>query len=547
MSTLNRTYLLILFSYVFSQSVFAQGYKWDTGLFIGGTIYQGDLVQGEYYDFEEFNFGFGIVARHHIYSVLSIRGNLLFGQISGNDSNYESRKDRAFSLNAPITEFSLLFEVEPLGFLRYKNKEYKRLISPYFFGGLGFASSRDGTNYNEEFTNASLDKINLDKMAGVDNSWFAIPFGFGIKADVIPQWVVSAEWGFRPVFDDLLDGISQTGNPDQSDWYAAGGATISYQFGSGDRDGDGIRDIKDRCPDIPASPATNGCPDQDFDNIPDDVDMCPETPGIREFSGCPDSDGDNIPDDSDLCPDVIGRLEYQGCPYLDSDLDSIPDVSDNCPDLPGPPELFGCPDTDGDKIIDPRDECPNEAGPEKFNGCPDSDNDEVIDKKDRCPTEPGEIVFAGCPDTDKDSIPDFEDRCPELAGQKDNWGCPEISEKDIQTLNLASKQIYFETGRSAIKPSSHPVLDEIGKILLKYQNYDIRIEGYTDNRGNDMVNQQISEKRARECVKYLEDFGIKKERLKAKGYGETNPIADNKSAEGRARNRRVEFHLEKRQ
>ncbi len=130
-----------------------------------------------------------------------------------------------------------------------------------------------------------------------------------------------------------------------------------------DRDGDGIPDDVDRCPDLPEDfdgfEDHDGCPenDNDGDGIPDKLDQCPNTPedkdGYQDADGCPDpdNDGDRIPDVEDACPNVPGPPDpdpkRNGCPIGDRDGDGIPDDKDACPDTPGPasanPKLHGCP------------------------------------------------------------------------------------------------------------------------------------------------------------------------------------------------------------
>ena len=122
-----------------------------------------------------------------------------------------------------------------------------------------------------------------------------------------------------------------------------------------DRDGDGIPDSVDRCPDEPEDydgfQDDDGCPDRDNDNdgVPDKADACPNTPGPPENFGCPilDRDGDGIPDHLDKCPDepedYDGFEDEDGCPDPDNDRDGVPDVTDRCPNTPGPAENAGCP------------------------------------------------------------------------------------------------------------------------------------------------------------------------------------------------------------
>jgi len=86
--------------------------------------------------------------------------------------------------------------------------------------------------------------------------------------------------------------------------------------------------------------------DRDGDGVPDIEDLCPDVPGPPENHGCPvfaDRDGDGVPDDIDRCPDVPGPKENFGCPWPDRDHDGVPDKDDQCPDEPGPPDNHGCP------------------------------------------------------------------------------------------------------------------------------------------------------------------------------------------------------------
>lgn len=112
-----------------------------------------------------------------------------------------------------------------------------------------------------------------------------------------------------------------------------------------DRDGDGVVDSLDRCPDIPGLAALQGCPDKDGDGIADIDDKCPDVPGVAKYQGCPipDTDGDGINDEEDKCPNVPGVARYQGCPIPDTDGDGVNDEVDKCPNEAGPASNFGCP------------------------------------------------------------------------------------------------------------------------------------------------------------------------------------------------------------
>ena len=112
-----------------------------------------------------------------------------------------------------------------------------------------------------------------------------------------------------------------------------------------DRDGDGVVDSLDRCPDVAGLAALQGCPDRDGDGIADIDDKCPDVPGLAKYQGCPipDTDGDGINDEVDKCPNVPGVARYQGCPIPDTDGDGVNDEVDKCPNEAGPATNFGCP------------------------------------------------------------------------------------------------------------------------------------------------------------------------------------------------------------
>ena len=266
---------------------------------------------------------------------------------------------------------------------------------------------------------------------------------------------------------------------------------LIFKFGGADTDGDGIYDKDDACPEEAGLEIFNGCPDSDNDGIQDSKDDCPNTAGLAEFNGCPDSDGDGVIDNDDKCPNTAGLKA-----------------------------LAGCPDADGDGVADGDDNCPNTAGPVANNGCPwpDTDGDGVLDKDDKCPNEAGEVALDGCPR-----------QAPTPAIMK--------------TLNDYAKTILFDTGKSTIKDQSEQVLQNITAILKEYPNSRFSIDGHTDSTGSATLNQKLSEKRANAVIDFLVANGIDADRLEGKGYGENNPIANNKTREGRKANRRVEVVL----
>lgn len=269
------------------------------------------------------------------------------------------------------------------------------------------------------------------------------------------------------------------------------------------------------------------------------------TVGVSIRFGGKDTDGDGIYDKDDACPDVPGLEEFNGCP--DSDSDGIEDAKDDCPNEAGLAEFNGCPDADSDGVADKDDDCPNVAGLKALNGCPDADGDGIADKDDKCPNEAGPSANGGCPwpDTDGDSVLDKDDQCPEVAGTVANNGCPEVTEEVQKTLNEYARTILFDTGKSSIKDESESVLKDIIAILNEYPTAKFTVEGHTDSVGRESTNMRLSEARALSVKDYLVANGVDQFRLSSKGYGESTPIASNKTKAGRAQNRRVEINLVK--
>ncbi len=112
-----------------------------------------------------------------------------------------------------------------------------------------------------------------------------------------------------------------------------------------DRDGDGVLDADDKCPDVAGLASLKGCPDKDGDGIADGDDKCPDVAGLAKYQGCPipDTDGDGVNDEMDKCPKVKGLARYQGCPIPDTDGDGVNDEDDKCPSRVGPASNQGCP------------------------------------------------------------------------------------------------------------------------------------------------------------------------------------------------------------
>jgi outer membrane protein OmpA-like peptidoglycan-associated protein len=236
----------------------------------------------------------------------------------------------------------------------------------------------------------------------------------------------------------------------------------------------------------------------------------------------------------------------------DTDKDGIPDDEDQCPLQPGIAKWHGCPvpDTDHDGIDDEHDSCPTIPGVARYNGCPvpDTDHDGIDDEHDSCRTIPGVARYNGCPipDRDGDGVNDEEDRCPDSAGPVENHGCPlpkviQATVKD--SVNYIAHNILFTPGSNQLEDTSFSALDALTAILQAHPDWLLTIEGHTDNVGTPAHNLLLSQKRVDAVKDYLVKKGIPEARLTATGLGQEHPIASNKTAGGRAINRRVELRL----
>jgi OmpA-OmpF porin, OOP family len=229
----------------------------------------------------------------------------------------------------------------------------------------------------------------------------------------------------------------------------------------------------------------------------------------------------------------------------DRDGDGVVDADDKCPDVAGKASLNGCPDGDSDGIADADDKCPTVAGIAKYQGCPipDGDADGVNDEDDKCPTVKGFARYQGCPipDTDADGVNDEDDKCIDRKGPASNQGCPEIAKAVVDKINYAAKNVFFATGSFKLLPKSFKALDEVASLLKTDESLMIDVDGHTDSQGDETKNQALSDNRAKAVMDYLVSKGIADSRLKSTGYGSTKPVGDNKTAAGRASNRRTEL------
>jgi outer membrane protein OmpA-like peptidoglycan-associated protein len=196
---------------------------------------------------------------------------------------------------------------------------------------------------------------------------------------------------------------------------------------------------------------------------------------------------------------------------------------------------------------------------------PDRDRDGVPDASDVCVGLAGapskDPLMHGCPeeplDTDGDGIPDAYDACPKTPGiptaARRTHGCPRVIEAPrapeppaaelVERQIRINEQVQFETGTAVLLPESTAILGAVARVLLAHPALAIEVAGHTDDSGTPELNLTLSLERARAVLEWLVAQGVERERLIAKGHGQTRPIADNATEAGKAANRRVEFHV----
>ncbi|MDF1547182.1 MAG: OmpA family protein [Bacteroidales bacterium] len=472
--------LITFLAFVTFGNAQTQDKKWNIGFHGGATQYKGDLGN-DFYKTDMAFYGFGGISfstylgKHIDLNLLVTKGVLGFNRPEGYFNNNFTSALLNFRFNLFSPEFAL---------------------RPYVFVGAGALLF----DKNLEITEKKVDFV-------------APSFGGGLNIRITPSLMLNLQETFMYSTNDERDGSVG----DINDAYLFHSVGLTFNFGQKkDADNDGIADRYDKCADTPKDVAVdqNGCP-VDFDN-------------------------DRIADYLDKCPGFAGTQELNGCP--DTDKDGIIDINDDCPDVAGIVALKGCPDSDGDGVTDLKDKCPDTKAGYMVNadGCPeDNDKDGILNQDDRCPELAGPASLNGCPDTDGDGVADIDDRCPEVKGMIENKGCPEITKEVITKIASIANKVFFESGKDVLKASSKFQLDELAKILSEYDKAKLLVEGYTDSQGSDASNLVLSQERTDAVKSYLVSKGISSDRITTIGYGEANPVADNKTAAGREKNRRV--------
>lgn len=515
---------------------------WSVTLSGGSMLFYGDLRQFDFYpaskqngkdwygfknDLTERQMGIGLAVTKQLNPFLGVQGFLHSGKLSGykrSANAYFNANILAYGVNAYLNISNLfnsdnttqkfkLYGILGLGFVDFKTKQ-QSISSDATLFSYGYGEFGQETKKTTELV---------------------IPIGLGLKYNVSKRLDIGIESTMNNVNTDKLD--ARVMDNTAKDKYGYTCLTLTYKFGKNekslewnypqDTDGDGVADKKDKCSGTPADVKVDvtGCPiDSDLDGVGDYLDNCPNTPkkAYVDSKGCPlDADADGVADYLDLCPSTPkeSKVDINGCP-IDSDGDGVADYLDKCGN------------TTKGLTVDTK-------------GCPvDTDEDGVADYLDKCPNTPktAKVDVNGCPiDTDGDGVADYMDKCPTLKGIAANKGCPEVKKEEKEVFKKALQGIKFETNKDVIKPESFKILDNVVNIMNSNPQYNLQINGHTDNVGKPDYNIVLSQKRAEAVKNYLVKKGIDPNRMTAEGFGDTKPVADNKTVAGRTLNRRVEF------
>ncbi len=460
---------------------------------VGVSQYFGDVNKEDYWN-ENPKLGLGVALGYQLSPLFGLRGQFMKTNL------VSERSDQNSKLNSDLWDagLNLTFNINEI----FADYNEKRFINLYLFTGAGISS------FKSELANITTAAI-INEHSARQSSFF-LPLGAGASFRLSNSMSINLEYGDRTVFDGEILDFNDKGKA-SNDHYSYGSIGLQIKLAAKDTDRDGVKDKDDLCPEITGKLELAGCPDKDNDGIADKDDACPDVAGKPEFKGCPDKDGDGIIDSEDACPEVAGKKDMNGCP--DKDNDGVADKDDKCPDMAGKKELSGCPDRDGDGL---------------------ADNDDL------CPDIKGLAEFKGCPDTDGDGIPDNLDKCPDVFGVAATNGCPEKLKGAV-----LEKIVYFDTDKSIALAKNIIDLNEIAAYMNENPDAIISIAGHADWRESVEYNLRLSERRADYVIAYLKKKGMKSEKIEKSFFGESNPIADNNTREGRALNRRVEIKITK--
>lgn len=196
----------------------------EIGIFLGATGYQGDLVKTSFSARGAGVTG-GLLYKYYVTDKVALRGSANIGNYSGDDAFFDSERDRGYSFFADFFDASAVVEYSFFGKGKYSSTGlFERVISPYVYMGVGYLKTDPVVDTNGRFEVDSEDQ-------NPKNNYATLPAGFGLKYDLNSRVNIAGEFSARYPFSDLIDGISASGDPSNSDWYWTTGVTLLYKLG----------------------------------------------------------------------------------------------------------------------------------------------------------------------------------------------------------------------------------------------------------------------------------------------------------------------------
>jgi outer membrane protein OmpA-like peptidoglycan-associated protein len=485
------------------------GGRWAVGVLGGGNVWVNDLNQ--------LKFGpSGMVSiRYGISPMFSL------GLLGGLEV-MKTGQDPAL-LGLPYTYLHVdAYPVALSGYLRFSPNAS---VSPYFRFGAGLIMYKRVTSGGAPAPDADM------------HSTYYIPLGLGIEAFINDNIAIAVDLGGSGI-NNAVD-LRENSSPD-----GILSAKFGLQFffgrgGSDDEDQDGLTAAQEKK--LGTNPKNA---DSDGDGLTDgdEVRKHKTNPARKDTDGDGLSDGDEIfkyhtdpnryDTDGDGAPDGDEVLKYHTDPLKpDTDGDGLTDGDEVLRTHTDPLKM----DTDGDGLSD-RDEVKTYRT-DPLN--PDTDGDGIVDGEEvlKYHTDPSKA------DTDHGGINDGAEvvRGTDPLNPKDDMAKDAIVLERGKALILQG--VNFITGSATLTPESEKTLRAARAALLANTTVKIEIAGYTDNAGSSASNLKLSQRRADAVRAWLIGQGIPSNRLTSRGYGASNPVASNTTAEGKAQNRRIEFHV----
>jgi len=199
----------------------------EAGFFGGTTTYQGDLAEA-HVEFSELHLAFGGLVRYHFNDKIKLRGNVIYGRISGTDKNAKDPGlfNRGWSYDSYLVEMSMIGEYHPFSRGREDNIGlYRPQVTPYIGGGIGLI------NYNPKIAVSDFRDVNKFPEPGAKSSSISLPVVVGVTFDFSEAFLCGLEFGSRLTFNDYLDGVSKNGNPKKNDLFIFAGVSFTYFVG----------------------------------------------------------------------------------------------------------------------------------------------------------------------------------------------------------------------------------------------------------------------------------------------------------------------------